>query len=102
MKRNTRCSDAGAGSGRQGQPSLAEDILNAAEDVGSDGKGRDGRLGYLKFLAEDYPVQFAGLLDKVVDFEPPRKDPPKIFRTQEEVEAEMKRRGLPIPKGMFS
>lgn len=106
LKRSSRITpapDASAGSDPTGaQPKLFEANVSAAAEVGSNGKGRDGLLGYLMFLAKEYPVQYAQLLAKAVDFEPPRKVPPKTFRTQEEIEAEMKARGLPIPKNMFS
>lgn len=46
--------------------SLKEAILAAGEAVGRDGKGNGGMVGYLKGLAVDQPVAFAGLLGKVL------------------------------------
>jgi hypothetical protein len=80
-----------------------EAILEAAKQLGSDGKGRDGVSGYLRSLARKHPARFAALLVKVLEFEePPKADAPRVLRTREEVEAEMRARGLPVPKEMFS
>lgn len=45
---------------------LKEAILGAATQTGSDGKGKDGLLGYCAFLARQEPKAFAGLLGKVL------------------------------------
>lgn len=45
---------------------LKEAILGAATNTGSDGKGRDGLMGYCAFLAVSEPKAFAGLLGKVL------------------------------------
>jgi hypothetical protein len=45
---------------------LKEAILLAAEEVGEDGIGKDGTVGYLKHLAMKEPVSFASLLGKVL------------------------------------
>lgn len=76
-------------------------ILEAAEQVGSDGRGRDGLVGYLRMLAKNYPRQFIALLGKIVDYEPPRETT-TVLRTREEIEAEMRARGLSVPKESFS
>jgi hypothetical protein len=81
---------------------LVEAVLKAAEQVGSDGKGRDGLQGYMIFLAKEYLPQYLALLAKVMELEPAQEPPEKVFRTRAEIEAEMKARGLPIPTGMFS
>lgn len=81
---------------------LVDAILKAAERVGSDGKGRDGLQGYMIFLAKEYRKEFLALLAKVMELEPDQEKPKAVFRTREEIEAEMKARGLPIPTGMFS
>lgn len=62
----------GAGPGRpKGIPNktttqLKEAILQAAEDVGQNGEGEDGLVGYLRLLARAEPKAFAGLLGKVL------------------------------------
>lgn len=45
---------------------LKEAILGAATLNGSDGKGKDGLMGYCAFLAKDEPKAFAQLLGKVL------------------------------------
>lgn len=52
-------------SNRRGQL-LREAILIAAEEVGQDGAGTDGLVGYLKFLAIEEPKSFASLLSRVM------------------------------------
>jgi len=45
---------------------LKEAILQAAEQTGKDGSGREGLVGYLKRVAEEDVKAFAGLLGKVL------------------------------------
>lgn len=45
---------------------LKEAILQAAELVGEDGKGKGKTVGYLQKLATDHPPAFAQLLGKVL------------------------------------
>ena len=45
---------------------LKEAILQAAEDVGEDGNGEGGTVGYLRRLAQKEPSSFATLLGKVL------------------------------------
>lgn len=45
---------------------LREAILTAAEQVGADGKGKGGTVGYLKLLAMTDPKAFSSLLGKVL------------------------------------
>lgn len=59
------------GGSRKGVPNrvtraLRDAILGAAEDIGEDGKGRDGLTGYLRTLARAEPKAFAGLLGRVL------------------------------------
>jgi len=61
-----------AGKGRvKGTPNkttmlLKEAILQAAELTGSDRQGKQGLVGYCRFLAENEPKAFAGLMGKVL------------------------------------
>lgn len=41
-------------------------IMGAAEQVGEDGKGKGGTLGYMKRLATFEPAVFAGLLKRIL------------------------------------
>lgn len=38
----------------------------AAEKTGSDGSGKDGLVGYLKFIAQKHPASFTTLLNKIL------------------------------------
>lgn len=56
---------------RKGTPNkttavLKDAILLAAEEVGSDGAGKDGLTGYLRHVAKEDVKAFAGLLGKVL------------------------------------
>ena len=73
-------------------------ILEAADEVGEDGAGKDGAKGYLKMLATEHPPVFAQLLVKTM---PNRMEAVVesnthvTFTSVAEVEAEIQRRGLP-------
>jgi hypothetical protein len=41
-------------------------ILDAAAQIGLDGSGKEGLLGYLKFTATAFPKQYMALLSKVM------------------------------------
>ena len=45
---------------------LKNGIIEAAENLGSDGEGTGGLVGYLEFLGKKHPKAFAGLLAKVL------------------------------------
>lgn len=45
---------------------LKDAILMAAENVGSNGKGKDGLVGYCTYLATDQPKAFAQLIGRVL------------------------------------
>ena len=45
---------------------LKDAILQAAELTGEDRQGREGLVGYCKFLAKDEPKAFAQLIGKVL------------------------------------
>ena len=83
---------------------MKEALILAAEKVGSDGKGKDGLVGYLERLARREPRSFASLLGKLLPFQITGKDGMPLsvmFRTKEEVIKEMQDRGLPIPPSVF-
>lgn len=63
------------GKGNRGKPkgavnkvtkALREAVVEAAEKVGEDGKGKDGAVGYLVMLAKKEPKSFAGLLGRAM------------------------------------
>lgn len=60
------------GPGRaKGQPNkttklLRDAVIMAAEAAGSDGKGKDGLVGYLTWLSQFHPTAFTTLLNKII------------------------------------
>jgi hypothetical protein len=54
------------GSANKTTTALKEAILKAAEDVGMDGKGKEGLVGYLKRVASQDVKAFSALLGKVL------------------------------------
>lgn len=45
---------------------LKDAIVMAAEQVGQDGAGKEGLIGYCKFLATNEPKAFASLMGRVL------------------------------------
>jgi hypothetical protein len=76
---------------------LKEAILTAAELCGSDGKGRDGMVGYLRMLASKERTLFSRLLEKVLPMQLDLKDTTKKIYTPDEAAARLQERGLPVP-----
>lgn len=80
-------------------PPLVDAILMAADRVGSDGRGRDGIVGYFRSLAVEHPRSFARLLATVLDHQlehPPAEAPaPKQPMTEEEFFKALENRGIP-------
>lgn len=95
----------------KGQPNkitrqLKDAIIMAAEQCGEDGKGKDQLVGYLKRLARNYPKTFAALLGRVLPMQITGKIEGEAtlhvkYKSVEEVKAELKERGLPIPDRVF-
>ena len=94
---------------------LKDAVLLAAEEVGyitykHDKKGKlvlsatgvDGLVGYLKYLAINEPRSFAILLGRVLPMQVAVRDtgtsPDVVYKTVEEVRAEMREKGIPIDK----
>lgn len=78
---------------------LKECILDAASEIGSDGQGTEELKGYLKTLALHFPKSYAQLLARVLPYQVNVQQPreKRVFRTKEEIEDEMRARGLPVP-----
>lgn len=79
--------------------SVKECILEAAARLGSDGKGRDGLVGFMMSVGRRHPTHLLALIGKVLplqlqapDFENHR------FRSIEEVQAELRARGIPVER----
>jgi hypothetical protein len=77
---------------------LKEAILLAAANVGRDGKGRDGLVGYLEKLARTEPRSFASLLGRVVPLHIVGgvDHTHRLYNSKEEVIAALKEKGLPV------
>jgi hypothetical protein len=78
---------------------LREAVLMAAEKVGSDGKGKDGLIGFLEKHARKNPELFFGLLARIIPLpSAPSEDRPEgpVFLTREEVLARLRARGIPV------
>lgn len=83
---------------------LREVILTGAEKAGSDGEGKDGLVGYLKWLSRAEPASYAMLLGKILPLQlhmtgnNPNdlpNSPPRM--TADEIRQELERRGLRMP-----
>jgi hypothetical protein len=77
--------------------SLRECVVEAADRLGSDGRGRDGCVGWLMTFAKRHPVAFSQLLAKVLPIEllqPAEVEDERHFRTPEEIRAELAARGI--------
>lgn len=70
---------------------LEKALIKAGSETGSDGVGKEGLLGYCKFLARRYPKTFATLLGKVlplqVNMQVSQEPVRKITREMSEAEA---------------
>ena len=75
--------------------SLLDAILIAAEQVGEDGKGAGGLVGYVRGAARKHPGVFLSALAKLPpDTALENKEPLKRY-TPEEFIAELRKRGIP-------
>jgi hypothetical protein len=79
--------------------SLKEIILEAGARLGSNGRGKDGLIGFIMSVGRKHPTHLLALIGKVlpVELEAP-VDENKRYRSVEEVMAEMKSRGLPVER----
>ena len=76
---------------------LKECVLMAGEIVGSDGKGRDGLLGYLTMIARRDPKTYCGLLGRLMPIDvQSTTQQPVTYRTSEEVLDELAARGIGV------
>jgi len=80
---------------------LRDAIILAAEEVGSDGNGEGGLMGYLKWLANDHPKYYVNLLARVVPLHMTVETERKTLRTPEEIKQALSERGIPVPSSLF-
>lgn len=82
---------------------LKELIILAAHKTGSDGKGKDGAIGYLSWLARREPAVFGNLLGKVLPLQLQMTTPTdpgddtKGRYTSSELRDQLIARGLRVP-----
>jgi hypothetical protein len=78
---------------------LREAILLAAEAVGSNGRGKDGLMGYLINAARTEPKSFLTLLGRIIPLQVAGQsdEPEVIYRTIEQLQAVLAEKGLPVP-----
>lgn len=78
---------------------LKEAIVLAAEQIGEDGNGKDGLVGYLRRVARSDPKTFCALLGRIVPLQITGKDDGPIeveYLTREQVVERLRERGLHI------
>src|SRR6266404_1843607 len=76
---------------------ISDAILVAAEQVGEDGKGKGGLVGYLKRVAKKDPKAFCSLLGRVLPLQVQVESKTEVrYKSVEEVRAELDARGIPI------
>lgn len=81
---------------------LREAIILAAEQLGRDGKGKEGLVGYLKKLGDKHPELFKDLLARVLPMQitGPQEGPIQVTFTRQEAEDHLRERGVYI-EGVF-
>lgn len=83
---------------------LKEAIITAAELEGSDRKGRDGLVGFLRRLSRRQPVVYGRLLEKLLPYQLTGKDGSPmqmVHSTKEQLIERMKERGMPLPPSLM-
>jgi hypothetical protein len=97
--------NAGRAKGKRNKTTvlLKEAILQAAELVGQDGRGKEGLTGYLKMLAIKERALFSRLLEKVLPMQLHMKDQtePNRMLTPEEAVARLRERNVPVPPSLL-
>jgi hypothetical protein len=103
MGRRIRSRFEGTGNGMRLQnktpKTVGEAVVFAAADVGEDGLGKGGLVGYLRRMARTEPKIFAPLLVRVLANPITVEDndrPERVFRTAEEIRGELRKRGIII------
>jgi hypothetical protein len=80
---------------------LREAIIVAAAELGSDGNGEQGLVGYLKMLGTKHPSAFANLLGRLLPAELAATlidddEPMSVTLSVDEVRARLARRGINV------
>lgn len=78
---------------------VAEAIIAAAEEIGSNGRGKGGVQGYMKFLGRREPRIFGMLLRAVMPLQiNANVRQSQVYKTPEEIRAAMHARGIPYER----
>ena len=82
----------------KGTPNLVEAIISAAAQVGEDGLGKGGLVGYFVRIARTEPKLFANLLVRLIPYQSPFEEEPSEpeYRTREEIEEELRSMGVSV------
>lgn len=83
---------------------LKEAIITAAEYEGSDHKGKEGLIGFLRVLSRREPAVFGRLLEKLLPYQLTGKDGSPmqvVHNTKQELLDRMKERGMPVPVSLL-
>ena len=79
---------------------VREAVVIAADELGSDGQGREGLVGWLKNLARRHPTTFAQLLGRLIPMEVAAsltvEDEPAAILSAEEVRRRLAKRGINV------
>lgn len=81
---------------------VREAVIEAAEQIGFDGKGKDGLVGYLMRMAYKRPDNFDTMLMRMLPLSLPDgpNNQPQEYKTVEEVRRAIKERALPMPESL--
>lgn len=83
---------------------LKEAIIMAAECEGLDRRGKDGLVGYLRYLSRREPAVFGRLMEKLLPYQLTGKDGSPmqmVHTTKDQLVERFKERGLPMPPSLM-
>ena len=84
---------------------LKEAIPEALERLGSDGKGKDGIVGFLMVAARKETAAYLRLLDRLLPYQITGHDGEAMkikYTNKVEIVARLKERGLPVPESLLA
>jgi hypothetical protein len=77
---------------------IKDAILAAAGNVGYDGHGKDGLVGYLSRIAREHPQTMCSLLAKLLPLQAKKPEAAKreVYETYEQLDARLRERGMSL------
>lgn len=84
---------------------MKDALIIAASNIGSDGKGKDGLVGFFERAARRELVAYLRIMEKLLPYQITGKDggPMQLqHTTKEELVLRLKERGLPAPPSLLS